>query len=158
MKSEFKRVGAVGGMLMMAAGGCAVASDFRRRDVAAGGEGAPLSALVDDVLFPELPRPAAVLNLGGMANLTFLGSDGDVTAFDTGSTDIMYLVRVLNEDIVFTVGLPFLQPRPSDILFIDYTVHVHDLIGTHIPLINDIFHVVNVSVPVLDLRVDKDRI
>lgn len=65
--------------------GCAVASDFRQRDVAAGGEGAPLSALADGLIFARLPRPAAILNLGGMANLTILGKrDEDLLAFDTG--------------------------------------------------------------------------
>ncbi len=54
------------------AAGCAVASDFRRRDIAAGGEGAPLVALVDSVLFRDAPRPLAILNLGGMANWTIL--------------------------------------------------------------------------------------
>jgi len=57
-------------------------TDFRRADIAAGGEGAPLSALVDEELFPGLPRPFAILNLGGMANLTFLGRR--TLAFDTG--------------------------------------------------------------------------
>lgn len=65
------------------AAGCAVASDFRRRDVAAGGEGAPLVALVDNVLFRDAPRPLAILNLGGMANWTVL-SEGDPVGFDTG--------------------------------------------------------------------------
>lgn len=69
--------------------GCAVASDFRQRDVAAGGEGAPLSALADGLVFARAQRPAAILNLGGMANLTFLFSRGgaredEVLAFDTG--------------------------------------------------------------------------
>jgi anhydro-N-acetylmuramic acid kinase len=65
--------------------GCAVASDFRQRDVAAGGEGAPLSALADGLIFAREPRPAAILNLGGMANLTLLGEhDEDLLAFDTG--------------------------------------------------------------------------
>lgn len=65
--------------------GCAVACDFRQRDVAAGGEGAPIAALVDELLFPDLPRPAAVLNLGGMGNLTLLPAAGaSLLAFDTG--------------------------------------------------------------------------
>jgi len=65
--------------------GCAVASDFRQRDVAAGGEGAPLSALADGLVFAAAPRPAAILNLGGMANLTYLGErEEDLIAFDTG--------------------------------------------------------------------------
>ena len=65
--------------------GCAVASDFRARDVAAGGEGAPLSALADGLVFARATRPAAILNLGGLANLTFLGArEDEVLAFDTG--------------------------------------------------------------------------
>jgi anhydro-N-acetylmuramic acid kinase len=65
--------------------GCAVVSDFRQRDIAAGGEGAPISALADDLVFARAPRPCAVLNLGGLANLTVLG-DGrdDILSFDTG--------------------------------------------------------------------------
>jgi len=66
------------------AAGCAVVSDFRQRDLAAGGEGAPLSALVDDLLLADVPRPLLLLNLGGMANLSFYGSDGACVAFDTG--------------------------------------------------------------------------
>lgn len=65
--------------------GCPVVSDFRQRDVAAGGEGAPLAALADGGLFARLGRPAWVLNLGGMANLTLLGPGAEPeAAFDTG--------------------------------------------------------------------------
>lgn len=64
---------------------CWVASDFRQRDVAAGGEGAPLSALADELLFARAPRPCAILNLGGMANVTWIGARSDeLIAFDTG--------------------------------------------------------------------------
>ena len=68
------------------AAGCAVASDFRRRDIAAGGEGAPLSALADEQVFPLTARPAHILNLGGMSNLTCLPRQGEgaLLAFDTG--------------------------------------------------------------------------
>jgi anhydro-N-acetylmuramic acid kinase len=67
------------------AAGCAVVSDFRQRDLAAGGEGAPISALADDLVFAALPRPALVLNLGGMANLTWLpGPGAELLSFDTG--------------------------------------------------------------------------
>ncbi|MBE7212871.1 MAG: anhydro-N-acetylmuramic acid kinase [Gluconacetobacter diazotrophicus] len=66
--------------------GRAVAFDFRVADVAAGGEGAPLVP----VFHRALPRaaglepPLAVLNLGGVANLTFLGADDTLLACDTG--------------------------------------------------------------------------
>jgi anhydro-N-acetylmuramic acid kinase len=69
---------------------CYTISDFRARDIAAGGEGAPLSPIADTVLFGrrgdnEPGRRRAILNLGGIANLTLL--DGDparVFGFDTG--------------------------------------------------------------------------
>jgi len=68
--------------------GCAVVSDFRQRDIAAGGGGAPLSALADDLIFAGVPRPAVILNLGGMANLTWLeapaGEPEVGLAFDVG--------------------------------------------------------------------------
>ncbi len=70
--------------------GCHVISDFRARDVAAGGEGAPLSPIADAVLFArrdgEGPgRRRAILNLGGIANITLLGDDpARVLGFDTG--------------------------------------------------------------------------
>ena len=65
--------------------GCSVVSDFRQRDLAAGGEGAPISALADDLLFARLPRPGGVLNLGGIANLTIFDAEGALArSFDTG--------------------------------------------------------------------------
>ncbi|HKE01216.1 MAG TPA: anhydro-N-acetylmuramic acid kinase [Planctomycetota bacterium] len=67
--------------------GFPVVSDFRARDVAAGGEGAPLTPYADAVLFaaPSGVR-RAVLNLGGIANVTLLPSRAgeEVVAFDTG--------------------------------------------------------------------------
>jgi anhydro-N-acetylmuramic acid kinase len=68
--------------------GVAVVSDFRARDIAAGGEGAPLSPRADMILFAPL-EPAAgcrvVLNLGGIANVTVLDPDpARVVGFDTG--------------------------------------------------------------------------
>lgn len=65
------------------AAGCGAVTDFRTRDVAAGGEGAPLVALVDGVLFRDAPRPLALLNLGGISNWTILGP-GPPRAFDAG--------------------------------------------------------------------------
>jgi anhydro-N-acetylmuramic acid kinase len=66
------------------AAGAPVVSDFRMADLAAGGEGAPLSALVDPELFPHAPRPAVVLNLGGIANVTWLAEGEAPLAFDVG--------------------------------------------------------------------------
>jgi anhydro-N-acetylmuramic acid kinase len=64
--------------------GVPVACGFREADVAAGGEGAPLVPLFHAALARDLPKPLAVLNIGGVANVTFLGSDGAIAACDTG--------------------------------------------------------------------------
>ncbi len=67
--------------------GVRVVSDFRSRDVAAGGQGAPLVPLADALLFADGAHPRVMLNVGGMANLTWLpvgGALDQVVAFDTG--------------------------------------------------------------------------
>jgi anhydro-N-acetylmuramic acid kinase len=64
--------------------GLPVAHDFRSADVAAGGQGAPLVPVVHAVLAASLPKPLAVLNLGGVGNVTWIGPDGELVAFDTG--------------------------------------------------------------------------
>jgi anhydro-N-acetylmuramic acid kinase len=67
-----------------AATGIATVADFRSADVAAGGQGAPLIPVYHAALTASLPRPVAVLNLGGVANITWIGADGALVAFDTG--------------------------------------------------------------------------
>ena len=64
--------------------GLRVAHDFRSADVAAGGQGAPLVPVVHAALASELPKPLAILNLGGVGNVTWIGRDGSLLAFDTG--------------------------------------------------------------------------
>ena len=66
--------------------GCPVVHDFRSADMAAGGQGAPLAPIYHAVLAASsgLERPLGVLNIGGVANLTLIGTDGTLTAFDTG--------------------------------------------------------------------------
>jgi anhydro-N-acetylmuramic acid kinase len=67
--------------------GTTTVADFRPRDMAAGGQGAPLVPLVDYILFRSARASRCALNLGGIANATLLPkrcSLADVTAFDTG--------------------------------------------------------------------------
>jgi anhydro-N-acetylmuramic acid kinase len=66
--------------------GLPVIADMRARDIREGGQGAPLvpiyhAALADRV---NLPRPLAFLNLGGVSNVTWIGEDGELLAFDVG--------------------------------------------------------------------------
>src|SRR2546423_5815014 len=61
-----------------------VVADFRSADVAAGGEGAPLAPLYHAALAAALPKPIAVLNIGGVANVTWIGGPEEILAFDTG--------------------------------------------------------------------------
>lgn len=74
------------GRALAIATGIPVVYDFRSADVARGGQGAPLATLYHAALadWADLPRPAAVLNLGGVANVTWLAQDADPIAFDTG--------------------------------------------------------------------------
>src|SRR5205085_10408705 len=66
--------------------GMPVVYDFRAADVAAGGQGAPLVPVFHGALARALdrPRPLGVLNLGGVANMTYVDADTDLIAFDTG--------------------------------------------------------------------------
>lgn len=67
--------------------GLPILADFRSRDVAAGGLGAPLVPLIDHLLFAHAETPRLALNVGGIANITVLpagAAQRDVFAFDTG--------------------------------------------------------------------------
>ena len=73
------------GALLARLTGIDVVNDFRSNDVAAGGEGAPLAPLYHRALAGPLAKPVAVLNIGGVANVTWIGEgEDDILAFDTG--------------------------------------------------------------------------
>ena len=71
--------------------GIATVADFRRRDMAAGGQGAPLAPLFHQHFFFSPARRTAVLNIGGIANLTLLNrsADGSPSGFDTGPGNVL---------------------------------------------------------------------
>ncbi len=72
------------GALLAARTGIAVVNDFRSADVAEGGQGAPLVPVFHRALATGLGGPLAVLNLGGVGNVSWIGEAGALLAFDTG--------------------------------------------------------------------------
>ena len=73
------------GALLARLTGIDVVGDFRSADVAAGGEGAPFAPVFHAALGASLERPLAVVNIGGVANVTWIGEETDaLVAFDTG--------------------------------------------------------------------------
>lgn len=69
--------------------GITTVADFRRRDVAAGGQGAPLMPAFHAAVLQSCEEDRAVLNLGGIANLTLLPRNGEVRGFDTGPANAL---------------------------------------------------------------------
>jgi len=69
--------------------GITTVADFRRRDIAAGGQGAPLVPAFHAALLGHPERTRVVLNLGGIANITILPPSGPVTGFDTGPANVL---------------------------------------------------------------------
>ncbi len=64
---------------------CDVVGDFRQNDVASGGQGAPLVPIYHQALAQDLPKPLAVVNIGGVANVTYIDASEHLLAFDTGA-------------------------------------------------------------------------
>lgn len=69
--------------------GISVVGDFRRRDVAAGGQGAPLVPAFHQALFGDSQRHTAILNIGGFSNLSLLSPGQDVLGFDSGPGNVL---------------------------------------------------------------------
>lgn len=84
------------GSLLAEKTGISVVYDFRRRDVAAGGQGAPFVPIYHAALFGKRDLPIAIVNIGGVSNVTYVGKGEDeVIGFDTGTgnaliNDIVY--------------------------------------------------------------------
>ena len=69
--------------------GIAVVADWRSRDVAAGGQGAPLVPAFHQAVFGQAGQDLAVLNVGGIANLSVLSAQGDAMGFDCGPGNVL---------------------------------------------------------------------
>lgn len=77
------------GALLAKLTGIDVVNDFRSADMAAGGEGAPLAPVYHRAIAAKLQKPVALLNLGGVGNVTWIGDDGTLLAFDTGPANAL---------------------------------------------------------------------
>jgi anhydro-N-acetylmuramic acid kinase len=84
--------------------GIPVVNDFRTADVQAGGQGAPLVPLYHRALAASLPKPVVVANIGGVANITWIGGDGDdqLIACDTGPGNAL-----IDDWLLQATGLPY---------------------------------------------------
>jgi anhydro-N-acetylmuramic acid kinase len=106
--------------------GIPVISNFRARDVAAGGTGAPLVPLMDWLLFRSPDRNRVCLNLGGIANITILPKGAertDVTAFDTGPASMVIdalISRATDGAQHFDVGGTVASSASPDADFLDH--------------------------------------
>lgn len=69
--------------------GISVVYDFRRRDIMLGGQGAPLVPIFHKLIMKGEEKPIAVVNIGGVANITYIGHNGDLISFDTGPGNAM---------------------------------------------------------------------
>ena len=77
------------GAAMARALGTTVVNDFRSADVKAGGQGAPLLPVYHRALADGIEGPVAILNLGGVGNVTWIGTNGELVAFDTGPANAL---------------------------------------------------------------------
>lgn len=69
--------------------GIPVAADFRRADMMVGGQGAPLAPLFHRAVFASSDECRAIVNLGGIANVTVLGTDSTILGYDTGPANTL---------------------------------------------------------------------
>lgn len=77
------------GALLAQETGITVVNDFRRSDIALKGQGAPLVPLFHAALTPKSPKPVAVINIGGIANISWIDEQGKIAAFDTGPGNVL---------------------------------------------------------------------
>ena len=103
-----------------------VVCDFRSRDIAAGGEGAPLVPAFHQALFAHPSIHRVILNIGGIANITDLGPDA-VQGFDTGPGNMLmdawiqrHLGKTFDQDGEWAKGGNCIDDLLQDLLVLDY--------------------------------------
>ena len=69
--------------------GITTVSDFRRRDLAAGGQGAPIVPAFHREIFSTAEQNRIIVNIGGMSNITLLGKIGTISGYDTGPGNVL---------------------------------------------------------------------
>lgn len=90
------------GNLLAKLTGINVINDFRAEDIKNGGQGAPLAPVYHRAIIPEQYLPAAVFNIGGIVNVTYISKDKDLIAFDVSPGN------TLMDDFIFKrCGLPY---------------------------------------------------
>lgn len=90
------------GALLAQMTGIDVVNDFRSADVAAGGQGAPLVPLYHAAIANAFPKPCVIVNIGGVSNITYLGSDKEIIACDCGPGNAL-----IDDAMMELFGLPF---------------------------------------------------
>lgn len=114
------------GSLLANLTGLPVVHDLRAADVAAGGQGAPLVPVYHRALVSKVAeRPVSVLNIGGVANVTWIGRDGRLIAFDTGPGNALmddWMMKRTGE-AWDRDGIAASSGKVSDVLLADLLAH-----------------------------------
>lgn len=119
--------------------GCPVVSDFRPRDLAAGGQGAPLVPYTEYLLFRRTDASIALLNIGGIGNITILPaacSPDEVLAFDTGVGNMVIdelVARYSNNALRYDEGGAWAQRGVVDAAFLSWMEQVDSYLPLGLP-------------------------
>lgn len=116
-----------------------VVSDFRVRDVAAGGTGAPLVPYTEFVLYSDSKRNVALQNIGGIGNITILKKGGgldEVFAFDTGPGNMLIdccISRITGGELKYDEGGRLAEKGKPNKELLDFIIENDDYIRAHPP-------------------------